>query len=92
MGILLTDRFRSAFTRHPDAYAETVKHAETPEFTGHLISALYHDPKLAELSGHTVIGAELAHRYGITDDDGRQPPSHREMFGAPREPGTAIVR
>jgi NAD(P)-dependent dehydrogenase (short-subunit alcohol dehydrogenase family) len=92
MGILLTDRFRSAFARHPDAYAETVKHAETPEFTGHLINALYHDPKLAELNGHTVIGAELAHRYGITDDDGRQPPSHREMFGAPRDPGTAIVR
>ena len=92
MGILLTERFRSAFAGHPDALAETAKHAETPEFTGHLINALYHDPDLAELSGRTVIGAELAQRYGITDEDGRQPPSHREMLGAPREPSTAIVR
>ena len=51
-----------------------------------------HDPDLAELSGHTVIGAELAQRYGITDEDGRQPPSHREMLGAPREPSPVIVR
>jgi NAD(P)-dependent dehydrogenase (short-subunit alcohol dehydrogenase family) len=92
MGILLTERFRSAFDGHPEALAETAKHAETPEFTGRLINALYHDPELAELSGHTVIGAELAQRYGITDEDGRQPPSHREMLGAPREPSSVVVR
>lgn len=92
MGILLTERFRSAFDGHPEALAKTAEHAETPEFTGHLIDALYRDPKLAELSGHTVIAAELAHRYGITDEDGRQPPSHREMLGAPREPSSVIVR
>lgn len=92
MGILLTERFRSAFAGHPEALAETAKHAETPEFTGHLINALYHDPELAELSGRTVIGAELALRYGIADQDGRQPPSHREMLGAPREPSGVIVR
>jgi hypothetical protein len=92
MGILLTERFRSAFSGHPDALAETAKHAETPEFTGHLINALYRDPALPELSGRTVIGAELAPRYGITDEDGRQPPSHRDMLGAPREPSSVIVR
>jgi NAD(P)-dependent dehydrogenase (short-subunit alcohol dehydrogenase family) len=92
MGILLTERFRSAFAGQPDAYAETVKHAETPQFTGHLIDALFRDPAIAELSGRTVIGAELARRYGITDEDGRQPPSHREMLGAPREPSPTIVR
>jgi hypothetical protein len=47
---------------------------------------------LAELSGHTVIGAELAHRYGITDEGGRVPPSHRDMLGAPREPSAVEVR
>jgi NAD(P)-dependent dehydrogenase (short-subunit alcohol dehydrogenase family) len=92
MGILLTERFRAAFAGHPQALAETAKHAETPEFTGHLINALYRDPDLAEQSGHTVIGAELAHRYGISDEGGRQPPSHREMMGAPREPSPVVVR
>lgn len=92
MGILLTERFRAAFDGHPEALAKTAEHAETPEFTGHLINALYRDPDLAELSGHTVIGAEIAHRYGITDEDGRQPPSHRGMMGAPREPSSVVVR
>src|SRR5262245_5866249 len=92
MGILLTERFRSAFDGHPEALAKTAEHAETPAFTGHLSDALYRDPDLAELSGHAVIGAELAQRYGISDEDGRQPPSHRDMLGAPREPSSVIVR
>lgn len=92
MGILLTEKVRAAFAGHPDALAETAKHAETPEFTGYLIDALYRDPKLSELSGQTVIGAELAARYGITDEGGRVPPSHRDMLGAPRVPHPAVVR
>ena len=39
-----------------------------------------------------MIGAELARTYGLTDEDGRIPPSHREMLGAPREPSAVIVR
>jgi len=86
MGILLTEKFRSAFDGQPEALAETAKHAETPEFTGRLIDALWRDPALSELSGQTVIGAELAMRYDIVDEDGRQPPSHRDMLGAPGRP------
>lgn len=92
MGILLTDKLRSAFDGKPEALAGFAEQAETPEFTGHLIDALYHDPALGELSGHAVIGAELGQRYGITDEGGRTPPSHREMLGAPREPSSVIVR
>ena len=92
MGILLTEKLRAAFSGHPEALAKTAEHAETPEFTGYLINALYHDPELAAVSGRTVIGAELAHRYGITDEGGRVPPSHRDMLGAPREPSAVEVR
>jgi len=92
MGILLTERMRRAFDGRPDALAAFAEHAETPEFTGRLIDALYRDPDRPTLSGHTVIGAELADRYGITDDGGRRPPSHREVLGAPREPSTVVVR
>ena len=92
MGILLTEKFRRAFDGHPDALARTAEHAETPEFTGRVIDALYRDPALSELSGQTVIGAELALRYGITDEAGRQPPSHRELLGAPRQPSSVVVR
>jgi hypothetical protein len=92
MGILLTDKLRSAFQGNPEALARFAGQAETPEFTGHLIDALYRDPQLSDMSGHTVIGAELAERYGMTDEGGRRPPSHREMLGAPREPSSIIVR
>ncbi len=92
MGILLTERLRSAFAGTPDALAATARHAETPEFTGHLIDALFADPELAALSGQTLIAAELADRYGITDEDGRRPPSHREMLGSPREPSAVVIR
>ncbi len=32
------------------------------------------------VSGQTLIGAELAVKYGIKDEDGRQPPSYRDLF------------
>jgi NAD(P)-dependent dehydrogenase (short-subunit alcohol dehydrogenase family) len=91
MGILLTEKLRAAFAGHPEVLAKTAEHAETPQFTGYLIDALFGDADLAGLSGHTLIGAELAERYGITDEDGRRPPSHRHL-GLPREPSTVIVR
>ena len=92
MGILLTERLRRSFGDNAEALAGFAEHAETPEFTGRLIDALFRDPELATLSGHTVIAAELAERYGLTDEAGRRPPSHRETLGAPREPSTVIVR
>ena len=54
--------------------------------------ALFRDPELDDVSGHTLIAAELATRYGITDEGGRTPPSHRQMLGAPREPSPVIIR
>lgn len=92
LGILLTDKLRSAFEGKPEALAGFAEHAETPEFTGHLIDALYNDPALADMSGQTLIGAELGQQYGITDEGGRTPPSHREMLGAPRTPSAIVVR
>jgi NAD(P)-dependent dehydrogenase (short-subunit alcohol dehydrogenase family) len=92
MGVLLTERMRAAFDGNPDALEAFAEHAETPQFTGRLIDALYRDAALPELSGHTVIGAELAARYGITDEGGRRPPSHRDSLGAPREPSSVVVR
>ncbi|MGV0874596.1 SDR family NAD(P)-dependent oxidoreductase [Mycolicibacterium sp. XJ879] len=92
MGILLTAKLRNAFDGKPEALAAMAQHAETPEFVGHVIDALYRDPQRGQYSGHTLIAAELAQRYGITDEDGRQPPSHRDMLGAPRPPSDVVVR
>lgn len=90
MGILLTEKFKSAFDE--ETLAKSLGNFETPEFTGHVISALFDDPDLAEISGQTLIAAEEAQRYGITDEGGRTPPSHRAMLGDPRIPSDVIVR
>jgi NAD(P)-dependent dehydrogenase (short-subunit alcohol dehydrogenase family) len=90
MGMLRTDRTKRVMDSEPDKYAGFWEIAETPEFTGHLIAALYNDPARADKSGQVHIGAELAEAYGITDE-GRQPPSHRPMLGAPTPPHPAIV-
>lgn len=90
MGMLRTDRTRRVMDADPQKYAGFWDIAETPEFTGHIVGALYRDPKRAEKSGQVLIGAELALEYGISDE-GRQPPSHRPMLGAPQQAHPAIV-
>jgi len=80
MGSLLTDRVRKIIASNPEKFGHILDGAETPELTGHVIWALYNDPDLMALSGQTLIGAELAKKYGTTDEDGRQPPSYRDMF------------
>jgi NAD(P)-dependent dehydrogenase (short-subunit alcohol dehydrogenase family) len=77
MGALLTERLKQMIEAQPTKYGKLADTAETPEFTGHIIWALYNDPALMELSGQTVIGAEMAVKYGIKDAGGRQPPSYR---------------
>ena len=83
MGAVLTERLQQIIDSGPEfAYLDDI--AETPEFTGHVIAALAADPDVLAVSGRTLIGAEVARQYGISDRDGRQPPSIRELM--PVEP------
>jgi NAD(P)-dependent dehydrogenase (short-subunit alcohol dehydrogenase family) len=78
MGALLTDRLKAIIAADREKFGYLEPMVETPEFTGHVIWALYNDPQLMEMSGQTLIGAELAVKYGIKDEGGRQPPSFRD--------------
>src|ERR1700722_2775395 len=79
MGAVLTERLRQIIDRGPElAYLDDI--AETPEFTGHVIAALAADPDVLAFSGRTLIGAEVARQYGISDRDGRHPPSVRDLM------------
>ena len=82
MGPLKTERASQAAEVHPAQYEELMKVAESPQFTGHIVHAMANDPKAQEISGKVHIGAEIAKRYGLKDD-GKEPPSYREMLGAP---------
>jgi len=90
MGPLRTERALEAAEVHPEQYEEFMAIAENPQFTGHIVHAIASDPKAQELSGKVHIGAEIAKRYGITDQ-GKEPPSYREMLGAPPEYSEAKV-
>ena len=91
MGLLLTERTRLVFEAEPEMYAGLSDTCETPQFTGRVIDALYHDHNLMDRSGKVWIGAELGAEYGVTDINGRQPPSHREFFGETTHFGDAVV-
>lgn len=50
------------------------------------------DPKRMDKTGQILIGAEAALEYGVTDEGGVQPPSHREMLGGPAQGNPAIIQ
>ena len=91
LGPQLTERTAAASRDRPEQYQAFLHQAETPQFNGRIIHALACDPELLTLSGQTLISAEIAPRYGITEEGGRAPPSYREMLGAPRTPHPAKV-
>jgi NAD(P)-dependent dehydrogenase (short-subunit alcohol dehydrogenase family) len=79
MGAVLTERLQRIIDSGPDlGYLTGI--AETPEFTGHVIAALAADPDVLAVSGRTLIGAEVAREYGISDAGGRRPPSVRDLM------------
>ncbi len=93
MGALLTERLKMVIASDPAKYGYLEAITESPEFTGHIIWALYSDPELAAMNGRAVIGAEMAVKYGLTDVNGRQPPSYRDTRGvAPFDQYASIIR
>ena len=79
MGAVLTERLQRIIDSGPElGYLTGI--AETPEFTGHVIAALAADPDVLAVSGRTLIGAEVAREYGISDAGGRRPPSVRDLM------------
>ncbi len=59
----------------------SLERAEDPTFVGRVIDALSRDPELLSHNGATLISSELGMSYGLTNDDGQQPDSHRGPFG-----------
>jgi NAD(P)-dependent dehydrogenase (short-subunit alcohol dehydrogenase family) len=91
MGPLLTERSTRTLADHPEQYEKFMAEAETPEFNGRVLAAILADPDRETLNGQTLITAEIASRYGISEAGGRSPPSYRAMLGEPRIPHPAIV-
>jgi len=91
LGPQRTERTEIVLRHRGEQYDDFMAVAETPEFNGHIIHALAADGALMEKSGQTLVTAELATQYGITDTGGKQPPSYRDQLGEPRIPHPARV-
>lgn len=90
LGPQITERALIAREVNPEQYEGFMAMAENPEFTGHILDAILSSPRLAELSGETLVGAEIARELGV-QDRGQDKPSHREMLGSPRPKNPAAV-
>jgi NAD(P)-dependent dehydrogenase (short-subunit alcohol dehydrogenase family) len=85
-GLTFTERAHRNLDRNPAMKAQTVTNpliGSSVEFPGRVIAALVKDENVMRRSGGTFIGAELAREYGVTDIDGKVPPSLRAERGAP---------
>lgn len=91
LGLVKTERTNHVCGAEPEKYGAAYKVAESPEFPGRVIAALYNDPERQTRSGTIQVVAELARHYGVTDLDGRQPPSYRKALGNPPEYSKAVV-
>ena len=90
MGMLRTERAAVAAKTEPEQYEQMMQMAENPEFTGHIVWELATQDLGKELTGKTLIGAEVAQQLGIKDE-GEDRPSHRGMLGDPHEFSEAAV-
>jgi NAD(P)-dependent dehydrogenase (short-subunit alcohol dehydrogenase family) len=85
-GLTFTERAHRNLNRNPAMKSQIVTNpliGSSVEFPGRVIAALAKDENIMRRSGGTFIGAELAREYGVTDIDGKVPPSLRAERGAP---------
>jgi NAD(P)-dependent dehydrogenase (short-subunit alcohol dehydrogenase family) len=90
MGPLVTERSLIAQKTNPEQYEGFIEAAENPEFTAHILDAIDKASNRDELSGQTLIGAEIAKQLGVTDR-GNEKLSYREMLGSPPTKNPAAV-
>jgi len=85
LGLTFTERAERNLKRNPAMTSQTVTNplvGSSVEFPGRVIVALAQDSQIMKRSGGTYIAAELAQEYGVTDVDGRVPPSLRAQRGS----------
>ena len=85
-GLTFTERAHRNLNRNPAMKTQIVTNpliGSSVEFPGRVIAAMAQDGNIMRRSGGTFIGAELAREYGVTDIDGKVPPSLRAERGAP---------
>lgn len=84
-GLIRTERTLSGLRKSPEHFADRggEERAESPQFMGRIIDALYRDAGMMRHTGGTFYTAEIAQQYGVRDIDGKEPGLFRHVFGPP---------
>lgn len=83
MGALTTERLSGMMDAMPALREQLEGTLESAGYTGHVAWEIFNDPDmLTKFNGRTLIGAEVGKDYGLTDIEGKFPPSVRDGTGA----------
>lgn len=86
MGALTSERLLEMMAAEPEKFKHLEGQLESTGLTGHVAYALFNDPRMMDYNGKTLVGADAARSYGISDLGGAFAPSFREQTGiAPAE-------
>lgn len=81
-GLVLTESVRANLQHFADQ-----PNRETPLFVGRVVAALAADADVLRLTGRWLVAAEVAAHYGVVDEHGVLPRSHRpDILGEPVPP------
>ncbi|MEK9649706.1 MAG: SDR family NAD(P)-dependent oxidoreductase [Gammaproteobacteria bacterium] len=90
-GIVKDEKTQKVSEMHGEQYAQFLEGAASQSFAGKVINAFYEDKTRHASTGETLIMAELGKKYGITNEDGSEVRSDREILGGPVRFEEAVV-
>ena len=90
-GIVKDEKTQKVSEMHGEQYAQFLQGAASQNYAGKVIDAFYADKTRHDSTGETLIMAELGKKYGITNEDGSEVRSDREMLGGPVKFEEAVV-
>ena len=90
-GIVKDEKTQKVSEMHGEQYAQFLQGAASQNYAGKVIDAFYADKTRHDSTGETLIMAELGKKYGITNEDGSEVRSDREMLGGPVKFEKAVV-
>ena len=90
-GIVKDEKTQKVSERHGEQSAQFLQGAASQSYAGNVINAFYTDKRRHDSTGETLIMAELGKKYGITNEDGSEVKSDREMLGGPVKFEEAVV-
>ena len=90
-GVVRTERLQALKAADPNMYQSVAGISESQILQGQVLAAFYADAQHHAETGKAFYTADLAARYGLRDDDGKQPTSPAAMFGSTTEFSPIVI-